>query len=884
MTNCPVCGAARQLRIYQDGTAGGEWTRCDACSFSGNMIQLAAAVWKLDTPATLRKLVDSQIGLSEAVLSPSVIRDYIKDHVKYPQRVAAFWQDAQACHVKCDSPELSMLQGRYSVGRWSEDWPRKGGQFIGSSTRSKLMELVMPHTVAKSDARVAASGSKGGKRSGTSCVSHLMPGSQWQDMLVMPHYDVPGRICGFMLIGRDGDPSRDFFYRHLANFGCGNESGLAMLDSLMLPPLPRLGHTGFIFTDHEFAIRLQMRYMKDHFRPLPIAVAYKDENYETADVWNWLGHEDLVCWGNDNAVAAILHAKRANAKVSLIDVSGKEIAKDMRHRGPEEWLDQMKWSAQPWATALRQLLRDMPKAEIESILLTDMELQGRDLAEFIKGCDPELRERLEYIERNRSHGARVRFENRWLFEKNDGWYVERGNDRICNAIIRVEQVLTTADHRSYHRGTIKFHGHVYPFTARADVVEKGLLKWAHDYLRDELQVGVLEYYPSWNTKSFQLAIAFHTPEFIHGVEVVGWDERNRQFNFPQFSICRNGEVTDKYACLFDNERVPAKDIPKPGNFPRKHMESLSDVNDETALFWATAAAVGSNLLAPALRRKPVGLLLDGDGGQSVGAAAASRLGCVSVPAAKGHAPLAGICSQVNQYLWPTILCDVNKCGEWLDSPEAQNIIVALPWAANRVLASRGGWNMIHCDRKLGSMQLSQHAAPYVLPNYLRDIYQRNLLLADDCDDLIINVLDDMAEWFYSVGGNSDAVQAAKSVLVTPATGPPASHFLHLIFRLHRDGKLDYTRASHDDAKQRQHAIVSSETRDVPVIWVSQNMLSDAVHKAGGLRPDLLLITRSLEELGVLVGESPYKDEQGWLVPEPWFNQELTNWRSKCQAT
>ncbi len=865
-----MCQAIRRLHVYQDGTTGGEWAHCRACSFTGDMIQLAARSWKLDTSATLRKLVDAQIGMSEAVLSPTVIRDYERDHVKYHQRIDSFWQEARKEHPKGGTADLMALQRRYNTHRASEDWLEKGGQFIGSTSKTKVAELLSPKRQESSTARVASGGNTSG--------AHKFKGQGWRDLLAMPFYDVPGRICGFLFIGRHGNPESDFCYRQVTNMSGVTEAGLAMLDALCLPPMSMLGRTGFIFTDPKLAMLLQMRYMKDHFRPLPLAIPWLTGGYETRDVWDWLGHEDLVFWGIEDPAGTILHAKRAGARVALPDVPDHEVLARMRHHSPEDWLYRMKQAARPWASALRHLLGSLPKDAVEATLWR-MELQGRELSDFIRGCPEELRERLEHIESNRTYASRVRFENRWLAEKGDGWYLVKGNDRICNAVIRIEQVLTTSDHRSYHRGTIKFAGHSHPFTAKADILEKGLFRWAQSYLRDELRVGVLEYYPSWNTRSFQLALAFHTPEFAHGVEAIGWDAKNRQFNFPKFSICRGGNVTSDYACLFDHEQVPARSIPQPGSFSRKHVEALGDTNDETTIFWAMAAAVSSNLLAPAMNQEPVGVLLDGEGSQAIGGMAADRLGCSVVRIPKNGNPLDSIRSQTKPHLWPAILCDARKLGAWLDEPETQNVITFFPWATNCVLMSRGRWNLIRCDRKLGSMQLVQHAAPYVLPNYLQDVYRRNLLIADDCTDLVINVIDDMAGWFESIGGNRDAVDAARSVLLTPSTCAPWQHFLNLIFRLYRDGKLKFTRSSHDDVKQQPHAIVSIDG-ETPMIWVSQHRFSDAVRDAGSLPPDLLLITKSLKEQGALVAEAPYKDEQGWLVHEPWWHENLEIWRSK----
>ncbi len=83
---------------------------------------------------------------------------------------------------------------------------------------------------------------------------------------------------------------------------------------------------------------------------------------------------------------------------------------------------------------------------------------------------------------------------------------------------------------------------------------------------------------------------------------MGWDQLNRQFNFPQFAIRPGGEITTDFSCLFDNDMLPARDLPPPGMFPRKHIDDLSERNDETQIFWATAACVAANIVTGAVNR------------------------------------------------------------------------------------------------------------------------------------------------------------------------------------------------------------------------------------------------------------------------------------------
>ena len=52
---CPLCGHER-LTIMEDYLNGGETFHCRNCNEAGDMIELAAATWKMSIPGTIQKL------------------------------------------------------------------------------------------------------------------------------------------------------------------------------------------------------------------------------------------------------------------------------------------------------------------------------------------------------------------------------------------------------------------------------------------------------------------------------------------------------------------------------------------------------------------------------------------------------------------------------------------------------------------------------------------------------------------------------------------------------------------------------------------------------------------------------------------------------------
>ncbi len=867
VVTCPICRARDRLRIYHDTVEGGEWAHCRECGFAGDMIAIAAATWKLGIKPTLRKLARYD-EISSALGSVEAAQNYQEDYVEPRRRVNKFWAKCQHTHVEGSTADLRMLQRRFGANEVRDDWVEKAGRFLGSCFKKDADSCFNPQRF-----KAWADGPSQGTYS-----SAIFRGPKWNELLAVPFWDFPGRICGFLFIGREARPDSDWVYKGIPS--AAHEAGLAMLPALQMGAHKQLGHLKFVFTDVDLALRFHVRHLRDTRRPLPLAASWDNEKFCTQKVWEWFKARHLIFWGTDR-LAAIAQAKMAggNAKVSMLNVTRTELHTNMRNYSPAEWLVRMSKQAVPWAAALRTYLSDLHESEIETALIR-LNLMGRDLTDFVKGCDGDLKRRMAFIHEHRTFAARVKFENKWVFEKADGWYLEKGGDRISNAIVRVERVLTTQDKRSYYQGVVKFNGESHPFTEKATTLDRGMLNWMQGFLRDHVKAGVPEFYPSWNRKSFQLAIAFHTPDYAQGIEIIGWDSINRQFNFPKFSICPGGEVTTDFACLFDHDRVPARDVPPPGPFPRRHLDTLSERNDETQIVWATAACVAANILAPAVNRNHVPTLLDGEGAQGIGVQAAERLGCPTAFVQSRNDVPTSVASSRGSHCWPMMVMPSGgmKPGSWIDQEQMQNCILMLSWPTTRVLAMRGRANIIAQHRKLGSMQLTHHAAPYILANYLQDLYRRGIFLPDEHPDLARDVLDDMTDWFARQGGNREAVEAAIRILHTPSTRPARDHFSELVFRLYEDGALTFSRASFEDSKTAKSAIVQVEG-DRELVWIAQDPFSDAVRNAGGLLPDVLLVTKSLDEGGILVSEPDYRNERGWLVSGKWWENQLLKWRS-----
>lgn len=836
VATCPLCCGASHLTVYADPSDGGDWLTCRHCGFSGDIIALAAGAWKLGIPATLRKLA-GQNGIPTDVGS-SLVADAYLERSKLRHRQIQFWQDSQTTQLRQETVPLRLLQRRFDVHQFDADWADRGGRLLAASTKSEV-EAALP--------------------------AGRFTGPRWQDVLVVPFYDLPGRLCGCACVGREADVDKDWVYRGAQPQS--TEGGLAMLRAISGPDFPKLGKSKFVFLDPDPAIRLHVRHFRESSQTLPLAIAWDDGKFLTKQVWDWYRADDVIFWGTDQR-KAIRQARMANGKVSLLEASHQELSENMRHRSPLEWLRQIRNQAVPWAAALRTRLEPKFDIEIEEDLLL-LGLQGAALSEFRLGCSPSLQGKLDNISSHRSFASRVLFDGEYIIEKPDGWFRERNGERICNAVVRIDQVLVARTKASLYRGRIVFRGREYDFTAPTRDLDRNLLEWLQGYLRDTALAGVPEFAPRWGKKSLQLSLAFCEPETVKCVEFRGWDQERRQFHFPSFSLAVGGEVVrggavgDTSGLTFPLETAP------PSGLPRQYLGLLSELNDEVRIAWAVTACVAANLLAPAVNRNRYPILLDGTAA-SLGAAIAGRLGCLTLKS-PGQDPAASLLSVDPN--WPVILGEDWLPGPWLQHAASRNTILTFPWAATRSLLLRQQFLGVSHQAVVGSLELAD-AAPHILPNYLQDLFRRSLQLPDDAGELVLLVLSDIKDWFGREGGVTQAVDSAKSLIWTPDL-PTVAAFRDLLLGLFEQGRLTLAR---EDFQTDPSAAIVHRKLPEPAVWVSKDRFSDAVKVAGATQPDLPQITRALAQADALLREAD-NSEPGWLLRESWWDEQLSEWKA-----
>jgi hypothetical protein len=881
---CPLKGCKGHLTLYHDESAGGAWCYCRGCKFAGDVIELAAAHWDgLELPVVIRKLMALGVDMPEERVLPVNVDQYILYHPGKRKRLWDFWQQSRHRLLVDDSKVLRGLQHKLGLrlGLDRDRWLQGPGMFVGGTGKHAVEACFQP-TVAQHSRGLQNAGAE-----------RVFSGPGWTDVLTIPFSDLPGRIKGFLFIGREGNLQTDSTFRlvryssaYVQDRRTGYKRGLETNCGLALYNVTEHANDGLIvMSDPVLALRMQCWHMQDNSVPADVVSMYADSKVRTSpDVWRHVRQKPLF-WGVPTA-EMFRHARAVNAKVCTAGFTRDGPLKSFTKTPLAEWLVRVRKNAQPWDVALEALLSELPIGDAETILL-GMELTPAEMQQFVTKCPEMLRLRLEPLFLRTP--VRTVLVNGVAVSEDQGWYNEQTREEICSAILRIEQVIHhDRIDQTYYAGRILFKGHEVSFCAPADEVETDTFKWMRARLL-KAGAGYMEYAPKWEVHAAAIATKFHQPEVLKGFNSIGWDEERACFVFPTYLLSSKGEVVDDPGIKVPKRRTPALMLEKPSEIVAGELPS----GEGSAVFWATAAAVASNLLAPVFGAPTCGIGLVGGSGEATGKASARMLGCAEHSVQDGHWKDEGAVSDVcAEHKWPLLLkppkTHLEEWAEWLSNGEQKNCIVPLDWYTAKSLVARPGWYVIEAGNYVATMDVCD-AARKTIPSFLQYVTKQQFKLParygrTDGTSFIHIVLVWMSQWFTSIGGDYKVVTNALKVSSFDGDDTrgkrAADSFIDLLCRLFDEGELVLERAGFIPAGKSIRALICfpGESGSLGKIFVPKAVVNKllALHNAPAL--DVTALSHALAVAGT-AEEHEYAGLSGWLIDEGAWNERIHRWRA-----
>lgn len=829
---CPLCHGHR-LYVYQDARFGGQWTHCRDCNHHGDMIELAASVWKLDLPQTLARL--SLEGLALPADAPAGALVNYQASLAYRKRIEDFWAASQRRLYDNEGEDETGLQRRYCVRNLQRAlWPHGGWDMVGWASRGDI-------EAAFKDGPAWPNPFKG---------------TGWKQLLVLPFYSLPGRLCGFYCVGRRGERD-DRFFRPVFPYKGEIDAGLGLLPGLLAPPNPHLGNTLFVMSTPLLALQLQLLWLKANTKPLPLVCSFQDDHVGTGPIWDAIGPRELAFWSPHSDPHLLRQARRTNGKIAVRPLGQTTIQRHLSCATSLDWLRIVRNKLISWPAYLESALQPRPIAEFP-FWLRLANFTPADLREFTARCPQDLREKLEsYIAQQQNNCSTI-LRNQTIQESEAGWTIVGTDENICSVRIRIDQEIRTRSGRGYYRGHVLVGTRQIPFVEKIDVVESvGLLTCLRSAVQAVANTSFL-CDTRWNKLAHIIAAKLHPPEVITGVDRVGWEPESTCFNFPTYSILAGGEVVTHNAALFADTNIPATKLGTPGIVLERDLRKLSHAGES---FWVTVAALISNIVAPIFDQPRTGLVICEHAKTST-LAIARALGCLThiVP---GHRPLEAmriLKELTGRHNWPVVLQTAadrtNSPANgraWITEPGPKNCILLSSELAARV-AYTHGWHFLDLAYGRPIHPDVEVAASRLLPSYLQDLCRRRFDLLSQPDPLIVNILTDLTQWLQDRGSLGFNLANTLDRLMHQGRQPAWGVLFDLISLL---------------PSQR----ILLDPPQAGSVWIPQARLNTLLSQRGAPVLDGLAITQALHNDRVLCGEESYGNDRCWVVPAKWWNTE-----------
>jgi hypothetical protein len=881
--SCPLCSDG-VITVYEDFVVGGQWHHCPNCNSSGDLIELASRAWNLSIQATIVKLGRTGFDLP---LEEQPIEKFIEQHVEYRQRLAKLWDDART-QMLAPSHELEKLKDKFKLHSAvpKDRWQKGPGSLLGSMDTQTIERTFAPGVMLHAD--------ENGQRSSPS--EHaIFQGGDWNDALVLPYYDLPGRISGFLFVGRSGRSPDDFVYRR-ANLGPrGNqycsataEVGLAMHPEA-IEVAANWNHFVVATTLPMTGLSLQMRNFEQSQRALPLIVwtdslsgADRPQNRQrakTTNAWQMLGNRQVIFWMPEFCLATIKQAIAINGRISTVgprNYNARNLKDFIRRYTPQGLTTHIMDSSKDWPSALSKSFGNMSNTVIERHC-ERMQLDGIDVEQAIKKCSSDAQQRVRGVLRQAPQRTVQTTNGGWIVERAGQWHLRHSSlgteSMISDGIQRIDCLLNhDRTKKPIARGRIIYEQTEVKFQEPLERIEKGGFHWMREVLLQK-GVGFLRFPTNHRGQMVEVANIFHQPTIETAITAVGWNEKYRQFVFPKFSIENSGEVIHPDNLILDRP-IPARNLNQTGVHPNLHAPTLDLSRETTQLFWAVLSCMIANVTAPACHQSRAGIALCGTGAEIVGTALASALGCIRLEM--------GSAKDVRQALdteqlhhWPLLgmarggLQRRHRRELLRREPNRQrNLVFSVDWCDARLLAIDDQWHVVEWSRAVDiSPALRKYAKVFIIA-YLQDLSRRRLSLGDwttlsDCH--AENVLKDMGRFVRERGGKDAPILAAAEKIRPAQRHGHAAVIVELAAQWRRTGKLSLLE---DDGKIHSAAIVRMEANDA--YRFPHLLLSKLTKDAGVDIPTSMQVTAMLDNAGVLVE----KQHDAWLIKGDWFKEHL----------
>lgn len=890
---CPLCNKSN-LVIYNDTKFNGSWHHCKDCNSSGDMIKLAASVWKLSVQDTVKRLLDLGLPALKESLERNSLQGYIRNKYESIDRAKAMLQTATT-NLHTGVVDVSHIVQRLGFPKdyTKPYWKQRMGRFIGGIAATNAFGTFRKKSGKPNDVR-------GGN-------DRWFKGKGWKDTVVIPFEDLPGRTASLLFIGRQAEPVTDYYFHTINGSACkligpGFESGACMygvMDSETA--CPEYDNNIFVLDDTLLALNIQWRHMRDSSLPLPMVGVYntliygmysedaRKRSIETVAYATFENRPDkqfIFC--SDKVSANLFNmAGRVNGKIYITRPT-----LGMSCPQGKAYLASAYKGARNWMLVFEQHLKNLP-TDTANRLLNSITLPKTVMKQFYTGCCEKVRELLDSRDGKPGIMRTVKVGAKAIVETEAGWFISQRDEAISDAILRIDDVIYQADNFDgdiYYSGRIIHKGFEIPFTAPAKRVEQDTGAWV---MRQGLVHNKLfKIHRSWSQHMVHIAKQFHEPTLVKAHTKFGWNSDDSMFVLPNFSISYGGEVTRPPTFVIDNVAPGAL---FDADAPPAAIDKLLYNTPSNKFFWALAGCVAANVLAPAVGEKPVGIGVVGDTVSTYLRSAASQLGCnsIAVPPYVSNASTKIVQlleDAISAHKWPihvTLHPTPVVLTSWFLGKHCHNALLRMDKLQSLALSLVDNWRFISQPESFEPGVEMMMYGKHVVPLWLQHVCGNKLELPDG-DSYLQRVFTDLIDVMSAYGDPGIIYEAANMITDIHSPEAQAASLVTLLHHFIEEGSMLFERGGYSNKSMKKRVkscpcVYRVESEDhAPGIFISQKGLELVGGRRGVHIPAFEQITELLQSAHALDCACSYNGEDGWLVVESWWMKLIEQCKRSTQ--
>jgi hypothetical protein len=721
------------MTIYPDAFYKGQWFYCKDCKQAGDMLNLAATIWETTEVLAAKNLRIKGI-IPDYFYFEKALGIYQAKCLDLRKKHLELWKKATDNSLIFESGELrdTLKALNITVPKNSDEWNKGMGKLVGAAHRRDIEEAI-------------AVPSDMGERRYTRMTGDSRPFvGKWRNMLIIPFFDMPGRIREFRFISHNGNSlqyaSKMLCHRRiitrlpiLAFFdqiaSASSEEDLIVVDNL------------------EVALALHSRNLRETGQMLPLC-AIADTQMISLGIN--LHPYKFTLWNPELSVDIFKGLKESGVKVYLNEKSDWSKF-DLQKFKPKVWIDKVREGRKPILEVLDGWLDKVGTIEAQ-VAVGGIAFSSEDVDAISGDQYPNLNKTLKSL--SVSAGKTITLNGEQFYEKENGWFSKKKNNPISTVKIKIDKIIAKED-KTINIGEIIYSGKSYPFydedgeldSDPCELIRKILIK------DGKICLGINERY----AKHFKsIAMMFNPPEIVKESVDVGWDSSENVFRFCNFTISKMGDVFNTAAKSPKHKDLPTSDIEyTPINM--SDLMQLTEDNHTNKSFWALAACAASTVISPATLSALKRFTYYGD------TSAATDVVCEWF----GILPCSEKSLNSEKTQWPIVIPQIKRselscqfdswfllkkkpqCFVESTRMEAYIMHLFLPtWTALKIEFD----NQVNCI---------EEAAKKVLPNFLPWLLGKYGFEFNQDNGMVLGLLSAMAEWVKELGVNPDVLKKSE---------------------------------------------------------------------------------------------------------------------------